>query len=146
MADDEVESERRVSSEVISIAQRMKQDGNVQKVAEKAAAEIEAEMEEAEEEALETANFLKCLDRCCGNADKSEALGNLKKELDIDWHTKPIEQLQAEYGTWCSSAKRENISFLVQSQKTNTQTPTLEHRYGLQSDSRRGGFGQIRGT
>ena len=40
---DEVEAERRVSSEVISIAQRMKQDGNVQKVAEKAAAEIEAE-------------------------------------------------------------------------------------------------------
>ena len=57
MADDELESERRVSSEVISIAQRMKQDANVQKVAEKAAAEIEAELEEAEDEALEDAGY-----------------------------------------------------------------------------------------
>jgi len=95
----DVEAERRVSSEVISIAQRMKQDGNVQKVAEKAASEIEAEMDEMEDEAVETSNLLKCLDRCWGNADKQEALGNLKKELSIDWHTKPLEQLVAEYGT-----------------------------------------------
>lgn len=68
----------------------------MQKTAAKAAAEIEAEMEE---ENLETSSLLECFSRCMGNEDKAEALGNLKKELDIDWHTKPIEQLQAEYGT-----------------------------------------------
>lgn len=42
---------------------------------------------------------MECLGRCCGGADKEGALNDLKKELTIDWHTRPLEQLQQDYHT-----------------------------------------------
>ena len=56
------------------------------------------ELEEQEDEALQSANLMTCVERCFGGKDE-ERLNDLKKELEIDWHTKDIERLQADYGT-----------------------------------------------
>eukprot|EP00940_MAST-03C_sp_MAST-3C-sp2_P003414 g3414.t1 len=94
------ESERRTSSEIIAIAQRFKQAGNVQKVVNELAEEELEELEDKDEEALESANLLECMSRCLSCSKETEnRMEELKKELSIDWHTKPIEQLQAEYGS-----------------------------------------------
>ena len=61
-------------------------------------AELE-ELEEQEDEAIESGNLITCFSRCVGTENEEERLNDLKKEREIDWHTKPIEQLQADYGT-----------------------------------------------
>ena len=99
-------------------------------------AELE-ELEEQEDEAIESGNLITCFSRCFGTENEEERLNELKKELEIDWHTKPIEQLQADYGTVFDVVPdKENSSkwkVPVESVKglTSTQAASLTQTWGL---------------
>eukprot|EP00939_MAST-03C_sp_MAST-3C-sp1_P003009 g3009.t1 len=97
--DRRVSAERRVSSEIVALGRQMLNAGSVQKVVEDVVEDIEEREEREEEEGDQNANLLECLTSCWRKNEQKEKLGNLKKELNIDWHTKSLEQLQAEYGT-----------------------------------------------
>jgi len=96
-----VEGHRRISSEIVSLGAQMKQAGSVQKSLAKVADDELKELEEQEgESALESGNCFDCLHKCLGiKTETKNRLDGLKKELEIDWHTKKIEDLKAEYGT-----------------------------------------------
>ena len=95
------------------------------------------ELEEQEDEAIESGNLISCMQRCFGSNNEEERLNDLKKELEIDWHTKDIEQLQAEYGTVFDVVpdKKDSSKWKVPVESvkglTSTQAATLTKTWGL---------------
>lgn len=98
-----IEDARRQSSEIVSIASTMKESGGVQAGINAEIKKLEREELEDEEHgieaAVETGNLLDCCTVCFGNGNEARKaeLENLKKEIEITWHTDDICKVKDQY-------------------------------------------------